>query len=79
MDVHQRSSTLLVADLREVFAQWTAGEQQSLAGLLRRLVPDMTSSPPGAIWTELGHEGFVVVVLPTYFSGGAPNSIVLHP
>ena len=32
------------AHLRDVFAQWTPGEQQDLAGLLRRLVPDMASS-----------------------------------
>ena len=36
------------AHLREVFSQWTPGEQQNLAELLRRLVPDMASSPRGS-------------------------------
>ncbi|HEX3126906.1 MAG TPA: MDR family MFS transporter [Thermoanaerobaculia bacterium] len=35
------------AHLTEVFSQWTPGEQKDLAGLLRRLVPDMASGEPG--------------------------------
>jgi EmrB/QacA subfamily drug resistance transporter len=34
------------AHLREVFSQWTPGEQQDLAGLLRRLVPDAATGVP---------------------------------
>jgi EmrB/QacA subfamily drug resistance transporter len=35
------------AHLAEVFSQWTPGEQQNLAELLRRLVPDMASGGAG--------------------------------
>ncbi len=35
------------AHLREVFSQWTPSEQQDLAGLLRRLVPDAVTGGPG--------------------------------